>query len=74
MAECEAVGLTVSSSKSEAMVFCYKTVDCFLLSWEQFAAPIEETVVQEQGHDEAQDQNADWCRSNLTGLQWHQVM
>ena len=29
-AECEAVGMRVSTSKSEAMVLCRKTVECFL--------------------------------------------
>ncbi len=29
-AECEVVGMRVSTSKTEAMVLCWKTVDCFL--------------------------------------------
>lgn len=38
-AKCEAAGLKMSTSKSEAMVLCQETVGCPLRGWECFAAP-----------------------------------
>ena len=40
-AECEAVGMRVSTSKSEAIVLCRKMVDCALRVEEQVTAPSE---------------------------------